>query len=395
MIVCALLPRFELAVTTGGREALAEGPVALAPPPGREPRIGEVSGAAEAFGLHPGMLLGEALARCPELALVAPDPIRVAQAWEAILRSLEGIGAAVEAERAGVAYFDGQLLIGLHGSEGRVIAATRRALRHPARLGVGPTRFCALAAASRARPRRPVVVSGGPTAAREHLAPHPVALLRFRDGVAEVVEPLERLGVSTLGRLAQLSRDAVVDRFGQPGLLAHCLARGEDDPLRPRQAGETLVESLELPESASGPQLQRALSALIDRLLARPERGGRTLRGAVMAAALAAGGTWRERVTFREALSDPERIRVALLPRIDLLPAPADVLWLEAAGFGPPAGDQRALLEEGRARRRARLREAVRQARTSAGPDAALRVVSVDPGSRVPERRAILAPFEA
>src|SRR5437588_10946367 len=189
MIVCVLIPRFELAVTTGGREALAEGPVALAPPPGREPRIGEVSGAAEAFGLHPGMLLGEALARCPELALVAPDPLRVAQAWEAILRSLEGVGAGVESERAGVAYFDGQRLIGLHGSGGQVIAATRRALRHPARLGAGPSRFCALAAASRSRPRRPVVVSGGPSAAREYLAPHPVALLRFRESAAAVVQP--------------------------------------------------------------------------------------------------------------------------------------------------------------------------------------------------------------
>jgi protein ImuB len=395
MIVCVLLPRFELAVATGGREALAEGPVALAPPPGREPRIGEISGAAEAFGLYAGMLLGEALTRCPELALVAPDPIRVAQAWEGILRSLEGIGAAVETERAGVAYFDGQRLMGLHSSGGRVVAATRRALPHPARLGAGPTRFCALAAASRARPRRPVVVTGGRSAAREYLATHPLALLRFRAAAASVVEPLERLGVRTLGQLAQLPRDAMVDRFGAAGLLAHRLARGEDDPLHPRQVGETLVESLELPDSASGPQLQRALAALIDRLLARPERRERTLRTVVVAASLAAGGTWRERVTFREALSDPERIRVALLPRVELLPAPADVLWLEAEHFGPPAGDQRALLDEGVARRQARLREAVRQARASAGPDAALRVVSVDPRSRVPERRAILAPFEA
>jgi protein ImuB len=35
----------------------------------------------------------------------------------------------------------------------------------------------------------------------------------------------------------------------------------------------------------------------------------------------------------------------------------------------------------------------VRQARTAAGRDAVLRVVEVDPGSRVPERRALLTPF--
>ena len=38
----------------------------------------------------------------------------------------------------------------------------------------------------------------------------------------------------------------------------------------------------------------------------------------------------------------------------------------------------------------ARLREAIRQARAAAGPDAALRVLETDPLSRVPERRAVL-----
>src|SRR4051812_28548680 len=45
MIVCVLLPRFELAVAAGGREALAAAPLALAPEIGREPLIGETSAA--------------------------------------------------------------------------------------------------------------------------------------------------------------------------------------------------------------------------------------------------------------------------------------------------------------------------------------------------------------
>ena len=62
--------------------------------------------------------------------------------------------------------------------------------------------------------------------------------------------------------------------------------------------------------------------------------------------------------------------------------------------FGPPASDQRGLLEDPAAARMARLREAIRQTRAAAGPDAALRVLEVDPGSRFPERRTVLAPFE-
>jgi protein ImuB len=41
-----------------------------------------------------------------------------------------------------------------------------------------------------------------------------------------------------------------------------------------------------------------------------------------------------------------------------------------------------------------RLREAIRQVRAAAGPGAALRILAVDPDSRVPERRAVLTPFE-
>jgi protein ImuB len=106
------------------------------------------------------------------------------------------------------------------------------------------------------------------------------------------------------------------------------------------------------------------------------------------------GGTWRARVTFREALADPRRMRIVLGSRLGELPAPADVLLLRAEGFGPPTGDQRALLAEAAAVRAARLREAVRQARAAAGPDAALRILAVDPDSRVPERRLALAPWE-
>jgi protein ImuB len=230
--------------------------------------------------------------------------------------------------------------------------------------------------------------------ARAYLAPLPVALLRARPSLADLPEALERLGVKTLGELAALPTAALADRFGTAGLLAHELANGGDGALRPRPAGEFLREALELPEAASGIQLERGLGLLIDRLLARGERRGRTLRAVVLSAVLVEqGGTWREPVVFREALADPVRMRLALTPRLAMMPAPAEELRLAVERFGPPASDQRVLLEDPAAARAARLREAIRQARAAAGPDAALRVLEVDPDSRFPERRAVLAPF--
>jgi len=395
LIVCVLIPRFELAVAAGGREVLAAGPVALAPEAGREQFIGQVSAAAETHGIREGLRLGEALARCPTLQLVAPDPVGVADEWDRLLATLEGVGAAVEPGRPGNAWFDASGLRNLHGGsvEG-VIAAARRALGTPARLGAAPSRFAALAAASRARVRRAELAPAGPARLAAYLAPLPVELLAVRPETAALPPVLERFGIHTLGELAALPRAALADRFGAAGPLARDLARGRDAPLRPRVAAERLEERLELPESASGPQLERALGLLIDRLLARRERRGRPLRAAALAAKLVEGGTWRARVTFREALADPRRMRLVLAPRLAELPAPADLLRLRAEGFGPAAGDQRSLLAEPAAVRAARLREAVRQARAAAGPDAALRILPVDPDSRVPERRLALTPWD-
>ncbi len=394
MVVCVYLPRFELVVAAGGAGALSGRALAVAPQVGSEQRVGEVSGAAEARGVTRGMVLGEALARCPDLLLVSPDPMGVADTWEALMRALESIGAAVEEERPGLAYFEAGGLRGLHGTDAATIAAARRALGRPARVGAGPTRFYALAAALAVRSRRPLILEGKD--ARRWLAGRPIGLLGFRAETEALVEPLGRLGVRTLGELRELGRSGLADRFGAAGVIAHRLLSGEEEPLRARLVEERLEETLRVGDASSGVALERVLGVLVDRLLARPERRGRTLSVVALSARLIAGGAWRERVVFRQALSDPKRIGLALAVRLLLLPAPAATLQLAVERFGPAAGEQWALFDKDPARsaaRLARLREAIAQVRAVAGPDAALRAVCVDPDSRVPERRVVLAPF--
>lgn len=413
MIVCVRLPRFELVLAAGGARELVGRALAIAPSPGSEQRIGEASGAAEARGVRRGMALGEALARCPDLVLVPPDPVGVQEAWESRLRGLEEIGAAVESARPGLAYFDTEPLRGLQGSDAATIAAAcgagapgalaaggrrARAPRSAAgsedrymRVGAGPTRFCALAAALAVRSRRPLVLEG--KEALRWLAGRPIELLGFRRETEHLLEPLVRLGVRTLGELARLGRPALADRFGEAGASAHRLACGEDTPLQPRLLEERLQETMSVGDASSGPSLERVLGVLVDRLLARAERRGRTLRALTLSARLLSGGGWRERVVLREPLADRERISLALSLRLLMLPAPAATLSLSVERFGPPAGEQRALLEEAHDARMARLREAVAQVRAVGGENAAMRAVCVDPDSRVPERRVVLTPL--
>ena len=393
MVVCVYVPRFELRVAADGSQDLLGRAVAIAPSGGGTMPIGEVSPSAQAQGVRAGMSLGEALARCPQLELIPGDPIKVAQAWDQAARSLEGIGAQLELPRPGLAYFDGDGLQGLHGGERGVIAAAGEALRRPPRIGVAPTRFCSLAGALEARSRRARVI--GDREARRYLAARPVSVLRYRPETEPLVPALERFGIETLGALVKLGAGAVADRFGAPGSLARQLALGHDTPLRIRRVEDRLEESMPLMEANSGLLLERTLGVLVDRLLARPERRGRTLRALVLSARLVERGTWREHVVLREAMADAKRILLALSAPLALLPAPAVALGLAVAEFGPASSDQTTLLDSERTARDARRLQAVSQVQALAGPHALFRVLVVEPDSPTPEHRTITTPFLA
>ncbi len=400
VVACVLVPRFSLIAACGERGELLREPAALAPEPGANLSVGDVSGAAEAHGVRAGMRLGEALSRCPELLLVPADPSRAAERWEKALRALEGIGAAVESQRPGEAFFRADGLRGLHDSLTGTLAVARRAVAMPARVAAAPNRFAAYAAATTARSRsrggREVVV--GASELRAFLAPLPVATLAPRLGCEErqaldLVATLERLGIAELGALAALSAAAIADRFGQLGLRARRLALGEDDPPHPRPPGEEIAESLELPEAAGGGQLERALELLVDRLLANPARRERTVRALALEARLTGGGSWSAKAVLRSPSASAKVLRLVLAPKLGALPGPAETLRLCAQSLGPNGGDQLELSRRGEEQRRQRLAEALRQARAAAGAGALLKVLEVDPESRVPERRAMLTPF--
>ena len=214
MVACLLIPGFELRAALRSRPRLALEPAALAPEPGREQLVGPVTAAAEAAGVVTGMRLGEALAMCPQLVLVDPDPAGAEREWEGVLRRLEDAGFAVESVEPGVVVFETSGVERLYGG---VEAALRKALASvgPAwdpRAGAGQRRFVALAAASVAHPGQAVIVEGREE--QSFLDPLPLSLLPLEE---ERYAELEGLGVRTLGSLAALPGGAVAERLGQRG----------------------------------------------------------------------------------------------------------------------------------------------------------------------------------
>src|SRR5215217_6573359 len=247
MIACVVIPGFELRAALRKRPGLALEAAALGPPAGAEPLIGSVTAVAEAAGVRPGMRMGEALATCPSLVLVEPDPAAAEQAWEEALRRLEDAGFAVDSAEPGCVYFETRGVERLYGG---VEAALERALAAVGstwdpRAGAAERRFTALAAANVARPGQVLIVADERT--REFLAPLPIALLPLaqqrRDELAE-------LGVRNVGELAGLPGGAVAERLGPDGRRAWSLARGRDrGRVRGRRAPAEIVETLEFPEA--------------------------------------------------------------------------------------------------------------------------------------------------
>jgi protein ImuB len=392
MVACLSIPGFSLRAPLLRRPELRGKPVALAPVPGTRPLLGSCTRAAYEAGVRPGMLLSEALATCPRLELVEQDPAGVEEAWEAVLRRLEEAGFAVEPAEPGCVYFETR---GVERLAGGLEQALRRALdavgeEWGARVGAASRRFAALAAATVAPARRALVIDDGE--AHLFLEPLPLDLLPLSP---ERREELSELGVKRLGELARLPGAAVADRLGVDGAEAWQLARGEGGAgVEPRRPPAEIAETLSFPEPVANElTLARALAALLERLLARPERAGRAPRQLALSAKLVGGGSWRRSLTLREPTAEPDRLRLALASKLAELPAPTAELRLELGELTESVGTQAELVRPRGSRLRERLRVGLRQVRAAVGSaDAVCTVVEVAPWSRIPETRAILVP---
>ena len=292
-------------------------PVVAAGLPGTEPvavvaanRVVAVSQAARAEGVEEGLRRRQAETRCPGLVVVGHDPGRDLRAFEPVVAAVESFTPGVEVVAPGLCafatrgpsrYFGGDAALAAS-----VAARVDRVLAGPTcRVGVSDGLF----AAERAARLGTVVPPGGSAG---FLAPFPVATL----GDDELADLLRRLGIPTLGRLAELPVPAVLARFGPAGAAASRLARGLDErPLAARTPPPDLAvaavldppaERVEvaafvargLAERLSQQLVDRGLAATRVRVEAETEHGERMDRlwrhdGGLTPAALAERVRWQ------------------------------------------------------------------------------------------------------
>lgn len=193
-------------------------------------RVVATSPAARAAGVARNQRRREAQGRCPELAILERDADREARLFEPVAAALEAITPRVEVAGPGLVgfptrgpsrFFGGDEPLASHTIELARPALPRRA---PVRVGVADGVFAARLAARATTVERPIEVLQ-PGQSPDFLHGLPVAALEM----PELTDVLVRLGLTTLGSLADLPVVDVIGRFGRDGRLAHRLASGEDD----------------------------------------------------------------------------------------------------------------------------------------------------------------------
>ena len=357
----------------------------VGPPERGVSRVVAANSRASSVGVSRGMPQREAEGLCPGAVVLDRDLAEEMRNFEPVLSIIEEVVPRVEVSEPGLAFVPIEGAVTYYGNEQTVtetMSAKLAAADADVLIGVADGPFASLWAARVAEQGAPNVV----VETSAFLQQLDVSVI----GHDELVATFRWLGVSTLGALANLPRDAIASRFGHEGLIAHRLAHGEDRSVSPRRIPpELAVESrfedpLELMD-----QVAFAARSLAARLMSGLQREGIAPHRIEVQVETEDGGSrnrvWRSSDPFTEsALAD----RVWWQLRS----------WIESKGDRPGAGIVRLRLDpsdlSGDGRQlglfsdesaRVEAERALARAQSLVGPDAVLQATAH--GGRLPSER--------
>lgn len=217
----------------------------------------------------------QAEALCPDAVVLVRDLGEEARRFDPVVESLEELIPRVEVVDPGLVLIPVEGAVGYYGGEREIVdlvAGKLSAAGHDARLGLADGPFAATWAARTAVAGKPLMIEN----TRRFLASLDIeSLTRDRLGHEDIVSVFRWLGVTTLGSLAELPREAIATRFGSIGLSAHRLAHGDDRMVQPRDIPpEMAVEATFEAPLESMDQLAFAAKALSARLVTGLRRQG-------------------------------------------------------------------------------------------------------------------------
>ena len=395
-VVCVHIEHFAAAAEIRERPELKSHPIVIGGFPSDRKPVFECSVEAVEAGVVPGIPLRQAHQLCPDAIFIPLDEDKYVRAFDNVLDVLEQFSPTVEADGLGRAFLDGSGLDGLFGSDDnlarRISSEVSQQTRMEPRIGIASNKFTAAVAATLASAKKPHIVTKGKE--RKCLASLPANLLPISE---DTKRRLDLLGLRTMSRIASLPLDALANQFGDEGILAHQLANGIDErPLIPRSKPAILEQELscENPLESVG-----TILATIDRLLDKliPTLKNRNQVCGQIRLCLHLDGTspWYDSLNLKEPTESKREITSLIKHRLETAHLSAGVteIRLGLMQLGGEMAKQSSLLTRERVRQDAQLKRAARQLQARFGKNPLKKIVQVDPGSRIPERRSGLTDF--
>lgn len=284
---------------------------------GADPKAGTGRGVVAAcsyearqFGIHSALPISHAWRRCPNGVYLRPRMVRYQEVSVAIMGILRRYTDMVEPISIDEAFLDVSGSTALMGpAEGiarEVKATIKKETGLTASVGVAPNKFLAKIASDLDKPDGFVVV--GNTEVESFLAALPVSKLW---GVGpKTATRLRKLGVHTIGELAAIGREKMIETLGASGEHLWHLARGEDErPVvsawEPKSiSNETTFEH----DTSDNDLLLKTLRGLSDKVAARLRRQGFKTRTISLKLRYASFTTFTRQKSVPEALNTGNEI---------------------------------------------------------------------------------------
>jgi DNA polymerase IV len=238
---------------------------------------------AKAYGVRTAM--GGALARrlCPSAVVVQPRMSAYAEASKAVYRVFDDTTPVVEGLSIDEAFLDVRGMRRLSGSPTEIAVRLRRAVRErvglPITVGVARTKFLAKVASGVAKPDGLLVVPPD----RELTFLHALPIERLWGVGVVTADKLHRLGIDTVGQVANVSESVLVSILGRAaGRQLHALAHNRDRRrVQPgRRRGSIGSQCALGRRRRSAEEVDAVLLGLVDRVTRRmraAQRIGRTV----------------------------------------------------------------------------------------------------------------------
>lgn len=387
-ILCLLLPHFPLLCETSRNPALGGRSTVITHRAGSQKLVFDYSPRLD--GLQRDMPIQQALARHGGVELLSADMPYYRSIFNGLLDTLEGISPLVEGAKLGCVYIEVDGLQLIYPDDESLVDAVFRVVPggFAPQAGIAGNKFLAHLTARRCPPGGRQVLTGEVESFLKEL-PCDVLPVSIKSK-----EKLRQFGLHTLGQVAALPPGPLLSQFSMEGKKIHDLARGYDDtPLYPRIMEQVIEESTMLSSvMVSLESILVSLEELLGKVFARISSVGLGVCTLTVWTRTWNAEQWERTVRFKEPAMDIKTVisRIKRVMEEYPQPGPVEQIGLNISRLGYPGGRQNSLFRE--IRSQDHLMEDIRQLELRLGNPQVYRVKEVEPWSRIPERRYVLAP---